>query len=499
MKAAVLLLALLAGARPASGDPFVDEVVAVRVGAGGGAGEQADVVGPPHGAGAFQGSSHTLSLGLGGVIVVAFADNVAVDGPGPDLTVFENAFLVSGLTTLPPYAEPGTVSVSADGVEWRTFPCALADAPYYPGCAGVYPVFADADDPLAPSPLVPSSAPIDALVGVPFEQFAPPAGSGGDVFDLAAVGLRAVRFLRIEASQLDRRLEGLSGFDLDAVAALHSVDTLGASDTDADGIPDAADGCPSTADGAQVDTDGDGAGDACDRCPAMPDPMQQDRDADGRGDACDNCPSTPNADQRDADGDGVGDACPDDPDAPPPDTDRDGVPDAADVCPAVPDPAQADRDGDGVGDACDNTPEVPNPGQRDRDGDGAADVSDPCPDDAQCGPWQAGRFTGARRRRRSEALLTYVEPEARRYRAPAGTAACEVVVAVSPDVVPDSVRVRVQGRDVTATLPPFVPGSTRRIRLPLAGRRTRVELRATGPGRGGRRAVDRDRFTFVVR
>src|SRR5439155_1341833 len=78
-------------------------------------------------------------------------DNVVVDGPGPDFTVFENPFLVRGTTTQPPYAEPGTVSVSADGVHWATFPCALDQPPYYPGCAGVYPVFANADDPSAPS------------------------------------------------------------------------------------------------------------------------------------------------------------------------------------------------------------------------------------------------------------------------------------------------------------------------------------------------------------
>src|SRR5207249_3673931 len=83
--------------------------------------------------------------------------NVVVDGPGPDFTVFENPFLVRGTTTGVPYAEPGTVSVSADGVHWAAFPCALDAPPYYPGCAGVYPVFANVDDPSAPSPLVPTT------------------------------------------------------------------------------------------------------------------------------------------------------------------------------------------------------------------------------------------------------------------------------------------------------------------------------------------------------
>jgi hypothetical protein len=485
-------LLLLAGRGHA--DPFLDRVVDVRIGTGGGAGATDSVLGPPHGGGALQGSTDTLSLGLGGTIVVEFADNLVVDGPGPDLLVFENAFLVSGLTTLPPYAEPATVAVSADGVDWRTFPCALAAPPYYPGCAGVYPVFARPGD-----PLVPTATPIEALVGLPIDQLVPPPGAGGDAFDLAAVGLHAVRFVRIEASQIDRRLGGLSGFDLDAMGAVYSVDTAGASDTDRDGIPDPADGCPSLADPAQADGDGDGAGDACDRCPGVGDPEQRDRDADGVGDACDNCPATPNPGQDDADRDGTGDACTDDLGGPHPDTDGDGVPDAVDLCPTVPDPAQLDGDGDGVGDACDNGPGVPNPAQQDRDGDGAADAVDPCPDDALCGPLRDGGFPGTGKRRWSEGLLTWVAPAGALAVVSPGTTAVEMVVVVSPEVAPGTVRVRLGRRDVTATLPPFVPGSTRTLRLPLAGRRTRISLRATGRAPDGRRGADTDRVAVTIR
>jgi hypothetical protein len=537
---------LLALASPALADPFLDRVVSKTIGAGGGAGDDTKVLGPPRGAGALQGSTDTLSLGLGGQIVVEFADNVVVDRPGPDLTVFENPFLVSGLTTLPPYAEPGTVSVSADGVHWRTFPCAVDQPPYYPGCAGVYPVFANAGDPTAPSPLVPSTAPIDALVGVPIDTFVPPPGSGGDVFDLAAVGLAAARFVRVDASQIDRRLGGLSGFDLDAMAAVHSVETAGAADGDGDGIPDPADSCPTVADPEQADGDGDGTGDACDRCPTVADPEQRDRDADGVGDACDNCPTTPNPDQRDSDGNGVGDACePTGPGEPAPDSDGDGVPDdrdvcpatpdplqvdtdgdgagdacdrcpdvsdpaqadrdqdgvgdACDVCPAVADPLQADSDGDGVGDACDNSPSVPNPDQGDRDGDGASDATDPCPDDATCGPVRAAQFAGTGKRRPTEDLLTYVRPVGKKIALPAGTTEVELVVVVSAEVTPGSVRVREKRRDLTATLPSFVPGSTRVVRLPMTGRRLTVELRAEGHDASGRRRVDTDRFTFTAR
>lgn len=284
----------LALAAPAAADPFADRVVAYEVGVGGGA-READlpgvVLGPPRGAGAFQGSFDTFSLGLGGWIVLEFTDNRIVDGPGPDFTVFENAFLPHGLLTEAPYAEPGRVSVSEDGVTWMAFPCALEAPPLYAGCAGVYPVFADAGDPAAPSPLEPSTTPIADLIGVPFDGFVPPAGSGGDSFDLADVGLASARFVRIDGGQTDPRLAGLSGFDLDAVAALHSADPSEPPDTDGDGVPDAEDVCPGVPDPAQTDGDADGRGDVCDGCPAVADPAQADADADGAGDACDPCPA----------------------------------------------------------------------------------------------------------------------------------------------------------------------------------------------------------------
>ncbi len=304
MRRAFALVLLFAGRVAA--EPFVDRVVSYTIGTGGGAREPdlpGVVLGPPRGGGAFQGSTDTFSLGLGGQIVLEFTDNVVVDRPGVDFTVFENPFLVRGTTTEPPYAEPGTVSVSADGVHWATFPCALDAPPYYPGCAGVYPVFANAGDPNAPSPLVPSTTPIEDLVGVPVDSFTPPPGSGGDSFDLAAVGLHAIRFVRIDGGPIEQRLGGLSGFDLDAVAGVHSLDTAGLPDTDGDGIPDAADDCPTVADPEQRDSDHDGVGDACAGAPVL------DTDGDGVPDGSDNCPTVPNPDQADADGDGAGDAC----------------------------------------------------------------------------------------------------------------------------------------------------------------------------------------------
>jgi thrombospondin type 3 repeat protein len=467
--AAVLLVVALAGI--AAGEPFVDRVVDHRIGTGGGTGEAAlpgVVLGPPHGGGAFQGSSDTLSLGLDGWIVLEFTDNVVVDGPGPDLTVFENPFLPRGVVTGAPFAEPGAVSVSADGVHWATFPCASDAPPYYPGCAGVYPVFADADDPQAPSPLVPTTTPIGDLVGVPTAGFVPPPGSGGDSFDLADVGLHAIRFVRIDATGLEPGAGGLAGFDLDAVVGVHSIDTAGLPDTDGDGIPDVADDCPAVPDAAQRDTDGNGVGDACE-----PGPPPPDRDGDGVPDAVDNCPTVPNPDQADRDHDGVGDACDPNDVPPPPDADADGIPDALDNCPHVPNPDQRDTDGDGAGDAC-----------------------DPCPDDPAClpaaGPAAACRGKG----RAADLLVTCAVPHAVLTTVPPGSRTATVVLVIAADVVPGSVRVHVGRRDLTARLGPFVPGSQKTITVPLGRRRTVVRLRALGPPVGRRRSVDADRLIF---
>jgi hypothetical protein len=467
-----LVLSLLVVAGVARADPFADAVVSYRIGTGGGAGTErlpGVVLGPPHGGGAFQGSTDTLSLGLGGQIVIAFSDNLVVDGPGVDLTVFENPFLVRGAVTGPLYAEPGTVSVSADGVHWVTFPCHVDMPPYYPGCAGVYPVFANADDPGAPSPLVPSTTPIQDLIGVPIDAFTPPAGSGGDSFDLSAVALHVARYLRIDASQIDARLGGLSGFDLDAVAGVHSLDTVGLPDTDGDGIPDVADDCPTVPDSDQRDTDHNGIGDACQ--PGGP----PDTDHDGVPDAIDNCPTVFNPDQADSNHDGIGDACEPGGGTPGPDTDGDGVPDATDNCPDVPNPTQVDSDGDGAGDAC-----------------------DPCPQDPTCLPFAAPgpgcRGSGSP----ANLLVTCVLPETETTTLPAGARTATVVIAIAPDVVPGTVRIRTSRHDLTQSAGDLVPGSTKTLTIPLARRRTVVRMKAKGPRDGRHRLADTDRLIFLI-
>src|SRR4029450_2489892 len=98
---------------------------------------------------------------------------------------------------------------------------------------------------------VPSDAPIASLVDQDIDMFVPPAGSGGDSFDLPAAGLSPIRFVPIDAGQSVLGAQQLAGFDLDAIAGVHSIETSGLPDGDGDGIADAADGRPLVGDPAQ--------------------------------------------------------------------------------------------------------------------------------------------------------------------------------------------------------------------------------------------------------
>jgi len=229
----------------AVGDPYADAVASYVVGTGGGFGQGSlpgAVTGPPSGLGLFQGSLAVFSLGLGGRIDLRFTNNVIVNGSGRDFTVFENAFLRvgSGSFTGTPFADPARVSVSQDGVTWHAFPCTLASdaGPYWPGCAGIYPVFANGGDAAAPHASIPTTAPIASLVGVYSGSIVQPSGSGGDSFDLATVGLAWARYVRIEAATFVPGPAGANNaaFDLDAAAAVNSAP---ATDANGNGIPDA--------------------------------------------------------------------------------------------------------------------------------------------------------------------------------------------------------------------------------------------------------------------
>ncbi len=157
------------------------------------------VYGPPMPGPANMGSLDVLALGCDGQITLYFDDPAIVDGPGPDLVIFENPIPLGDAT----FAEPARVLVSADGREWHAFPCDPAGDPALRGCAGVALVDPDAD-------------PDD------------PAHAGGDAFDLAELGLTTARYVRL----IDVGVAyhggrtwcggGGGGFDLDAIAAVHA-------------------------------------------------------------------------------------------------------------------------------------------------------------------------------------------------------------------------------------------------------------------------------------
>ncbi len=140
------------------------------------------------------------SIGLGGTITLGLRRGLIVDGPGADFTVFENAFRYGAGRI---YAEPATVEVSRDGLEWTMF---QYDSVSCKGLAGITPT--SGQDPYDPQ------------------------RSGGDRFDLADVGLDSVRWVRLRdvtSIVLDNPASPffdptLSGFDLDVVLALHAVD-----------------------------------------------------------------------------------------------------------------------------------------------------------------------------------------------------------------------------------------------------------------------------------
>ena len=133
--------------------------------------------------------------------------------------------------------------MSQDGVVWSWFPCQLQlDIPrgiVYPGCAGVYPVLSDAEDPATPHASIPTVGSVVDLIGASSVPLPDPGGAGGDRYDLADLGLAWARYVRIVDLDYDTGDPfgaTNAGFDLDAAAAVHSAP---ATDDDGNGIPDA--------------------------------------------------------------------------------------------------------------------------------------------------------------------------------------------------------------------------------------------------------------------
>ena len=140
-----------------------------------------------------------LSLGLNGKIIVGFKNYEIIDGPGPDFTIFENAFINPINNKV--FCEPAKIAVSSDGINFIEFPF---DSLTLDGCAGTKPVYGKAD-------------PFDS------EQ------SGGNSFDLSDLGISKVTHIKItditemiiNNPEHDYYDVTLSGFDLDAVVGLN--------------------------------------------------------------------------------------------------------------------------------------------------------------------------------------------------------------------------------------------------------------------------------------
>jgi hypothetical protein len=172
------------------------------------------VEGPPVGGGADRGSTDVVSLGSGGSIVVSFAPNAIVDGPGPDFIVFENPFWIDGNSS-DPYAEPGEVSVSDDGVTWTPFPCTPTLDPHAADGTGVAPPYG-----MCGGWQVVYSTPQNGISPVD------PSAAGGLALDLATVGVSHARYVRIvDKTNEDCPEAGgrdTNGFDLDAIAIINA-------------------------------------------------------------------------------------------------------------------------------------------------------------------------------------------------------------------------------------------------------------------------------------
>lgn len=180
------------------GSPFATHVISFEPGEHAGYGQDRFpeiVLGPPTGRGPDAGSLEVLSLGNEGQIVLGFEVDL-IDGPGPDLLVFENTF--AG------WVETAFVAVSEDGETWHEWPCDPTDAENgYPGCAGVNPPLSHPDNGIDPTD---------------------PAVAGGDAFDLADLGIARAKYVRIRDTGENQYGGSTGGFDLDAVTIVNGED-----------------------------------------------------------------------------------------------------------------------------------------------------------------------------------------------------------------------------------------------------------------------------------
>lgn len=179
---AFLLVPSIAACAPgaAPGPHLADELVAAPGATGEGTRDPAHAMDGVRGAGTHAGSFDVYSLSPGddATLTLGFSGARIVDGPGAELVVFENPFVIGDGPFR--FMDPVLVEVSRDGETWLAFPHAF-DAPdptrwspdprHWHGFAGITPVLLHEED--AP--------------GDPFDAEA----AGGDAFDLSDLGADA--------------------------------------------------------------------------------------------------------------------------------------------------------------------------------------------------------------------------------------------------------------------------------------------------------------------
>ena len=172
----------------------------------------------------------------GGTMVLKFTDNMVVNSPGVDFTVFGNVPLIR-LESRPDQVmrlmKPAIVAVSQDGENWREFPFSYRPSFLEDGSLNFYNPFSYAYG-------FAGITPTESRNGFPDPTN--PAVSGGDSFDLDALPGRPlawIQYVRITSTgdnwlrgdndnpvrqtDYERSLSGddSSGFELDAVSAVN--------------------------------------------------------------------------------------------------------------------------------------------------------------------------------------------------------------------------------------------------------------------------------------
>lgn len=219
-------------------DPFADRVQSftpLSSNGYGAANMPFNVLGPPDGRSTYSPANlpnQVLSLHAstqgGGAIVIEFTDNIIVAGAGDDFTVFENVFFEGGDPNKR-FMEPAVVEVALFEGQWFRFP------------TQVNPPASGALNLKLPAYYAQGFAGVNASTG---DDPTDPARSGGDSFNLEALGaqdLSWIRFIRLRATGHRVLMDakglpvqhiddpaykplsgtGSSGFDLDAVSAVN--------------------------------------------------------------------------------------------------------------------------------------------------------------------------------------------------------------------------------------------------------------------------------------